>query len=249
MELEYKWFNINLSVTKIDTDFFMRRDFFFWAKSFLGFSNKESRGFVLMIPIFLSIGLLPTGIRVVKNQQAKQEFIRYQSNLDSLSRTEINLVSSPLPTFNSEDTVKSGRNQKQLESLNRIPFSEADSITLQIVPGIGQATAGRIIKHRENLGGFHSKKQLLEVYGVKEETAEAVWEFFEFEPGIFRKLKINAATQEELSRHPYISYGEAKVLIAFRNQHGDFVSSDDILKVKIFKSEWVQKIEPYLEFD
>jgi competence protein ComEA len=54
---------------------------------------------------------------------------------------------------------------------------------------------------------------------------------------------------DELAAHPYISYGEAKVLVAFRTQHGKFISSDDLLKIKIFKTEWVQKIKPYLSFE
>lgn len=229
--------------------FSMGRNFFYWAKSYLGFTNKESRGFVLLIPFLALLGILPDSVRYFKNQQAELTFEIYQSRLDSLKESGVTLMSSPLPTFNLADTVKPNRNQKQLETLNRILFSEADSITLQIVPGIGQATASRVIKYRENLGGFHSKKQLLEVFGIKEETADAVWEFFEFDPKIYRKIKINSAMIEDLASHPYISYGEAKVLIAFRNQHGAFSSAEDLLKVKIFKTEWIEKIKPYLEFD
>lgn len=227
----------------------MKKNFFFWVKSYLGFSRKESKGFVLLIPFFLIFGLLPSMIAFFKNRNAESTFIKYQSRLDSMENLGIKLVASPMPTFNPLDTVKVSRNQKQIESLNRIPFSEADSITLQIVPGIGQATAGRIIKYRENLGGFHSKNQLIEVYGVKEETAIAVWEFFDFDPQISRKLKINSAEIQDLAAHPYISYGEAKVLLAFRNQHGRFDSAEDLMKVKIFKVEWVDKIKPYLNFD
>ncbi|SEF99903.1 DNA uptake protein ComE [Algoriphagus boritolerans DSM 17298 = JCM 18970] len=229
--------------------FSMGRNYFYWAKAYLGFTNKESRGFVLLIPFLAVLGILPDMVRYFKNQQAELTFEIYQSRLDSLKVSGVALMSSPLPTFNPADTVKSSRNQKQLESLNRIPFSEADSITLQIVPGIGQATASRIIKYRENLGGFHSKRQLLEVFGMKEETSDAVWEFFEFDPKILRKIKINSAMIEDLASHPYISYGEAKVLVAFRHQHGAFNSAEDLLKVKIFKAEWVEKIKPYLEFD
>lgn len=215
----------------------------------MGFSGKESRGFIVLIPFLVLFGFAPAALRFLKNRAAEEEFKKYESRLDSLKSLTIELHSSPSPTFNPRDTVKTNRNQKQLENINRISFSEVDSITLQIVPGIGQATAGRIIKFRDNLGGFHSSSQLNEVFGVKPETAEAVWEFFEFDSHIFRKLTINAATLEELASHPYISYGEAKVLIAFRNQHGPYNSSEDLLKVKIFKSEWIQKIKPYLIFD
>jgi len=227
----------------------MRQTIFYWMKSYLGFSRKESKGFILLIPFLVLFGLLPNAIAYVKNLRAETAFTQYQTRLDSLKNLGIPLKSSPLPTFNPLDTVKSNRNQKQIGNLNRISFSEADSITLQIVPGIGQATAGRVIKYRENLGGFHSQSQLLEVYGVKEETVIAVWDFFDFEANIFRKINLNVATLEELAAHPYISYGEAKVLIAFRNQHGNFNSAEDLMKVKIFKVEWIEKIRPYLNFE
>jgi len=227
----------------------MRQTIFYWMKSYLGFSRKESKGFILLIPFLVLFGLLPNAIAYVKNLRAETAFTQYQTRLDSLKNLGIPLKSSPLPTFNPLDTVKSNRNQKQIGNLNRISFSEADSITLQIVPGIGQATAGRVIKYRENLGGFHSQSQLLEVYGVKEETVIAVWDFFDFEAKIFRKVNLNVATLEELAAHPYVSYGEAKVLIAFRNQHGNFNSAEDLMKVKIFKVEWIEKIRPYLNFE
>jgi DNA uptake protein ComE-like DNA-binding protein len=217
-------------------------------KSYLGFSRKESHGFLFLIPILISFGFAPSLIRFFKNQKAAQTYSTYLTRLDSLDKLQIRVVSSPNPTFNPQDTIKSSRNEKQLENLNRIPFSETDSITLQIVPGIGQASAGRIIKYRDNLGGFHHKDQVLEVYGIKVETAAAMWEFFEFDALIFRKIPINTVTLEDLSAHPYISYSEAKVLVAFRKQHGNFQSPDDLLKIKIFKSAWVEKIKPYLDF-
>lgn len=217
-------------------------------KSYLGFSRKESRGFLFLIPVLISFGLTPSVIRFFKDKKAEQTYSTYLTRLDSLEMLQVRILSSPKPTFNPQDTVKSSRNERQLENLNRIPFSEADSVTLQIVPGIGQATAGRIIKYRTNLGGFHSQNQVLEVYGVKEETAASLWEFFEFDALVFKKITINTATLEDLSAHPYISYSEAKVLIAYRKQHGKFQSAEDLLKIKIFKSAWVEKIKPYLDF-
>ncbi len=227
----------------------MKNNFFYWFKTYLGFSRKESTGFVLLIPILALLGFLPSLVELFKNKRAEAILEAYEGQLDSLRISGIKLVSSPLPTFNPNDTVNPSRSQKKIESLNRIFFSEADSITLQIVPGIGPATAGRIIKYRESLGGYYNQSQLLEIYGMKEETMEAIWEYFEFDPKVLRKMKINSLNPEELAAHPYISYGEAKVLFAFRNQHGPFGSSDDLLKIKIFKPEWISKIKPYLDFE
>jgi len=180
--------------------------------------------------------------------KAEDFHLQYLATIDSLQASGILLVSSPFPVFNLQDTVVKKSNSKQLENLNRIPFSETDSVTLQIVPGIGQSTASRIVKFRENLGGFHSKSQLSEVYGLKPETIDAIWEYFDFSSSIFEKVKINQIEVEALAKHPYFSYAEAKVLIAYRKQHGYFHTSDDLLKIRIFKQEWVDKISPYLDF-
>jgi DNA uptake protein ComE-like DNA-binding protein len=135
------------------------------------------------------------------------------------------------------------------ERIQRLPFSEADSVTLQIVPGIGALTAGRIIKHRERLGGFLQVKQLEEVFGLKPETIPVIWEYFDFDVVEPRRIPINQVTVQELATHPYISYQEAKVLLAYRIQHGPYGQLEDLLKIKIFKLAWVEKIGPYLRFE
>ncbi|WP_339755749.1 helix-hairpin-helix domain-containing protein [Algoriphagus aquimarinus] len=226
----------------------MRARFFYWLKVYLGFSTKESRGFVLLIPVLLLLIAFKTVFKDIRNGKAENFHVQYLATIDSLEASGIILVSSPFPVFAPLDTIIKKSNSKQIESLNRIPFSEADSVILQIVPGIGQSTASRIVKFRENLGGLHHKSQLTEVYGLKPETIDAIWEYFDFSPAIFKKLKINQIEADELAKHPYITYAEAKVLIAYRKQHGSFMAPDDFLKIRIFKQEWIDKIAPYLDF-
>ena len=228
---------------------FMKDQLFFWLKTNLGFSRKESRGFVLVVPILLLFSLSPNVLKYFKNQKANRLYDHYLNSLDSLERAGFSLVSSPLPTFNPQDTVRRSAASVVSNRINRLVFSEADSITLQIVPGIGAATAGRIVKYRERLGGFHSKDQLAEVFALKPEVIEGIWEYFEFDSKISRKIHINTLELEALAKHPYISYQEAKVIVAFRKQHGPYTSPDDLLKVKIFKKEWVTQLSPYLQFD
>ncbi|MFC5624149.1 ComEA family DNA-binding protein [Algoriphagus winogradskyi] len=227
----------------------MNARFFYWLKIYLGFSRKESRGFVMLIPVLLLLVLSTRILKELRNGAAEDFHLQYLATLDSLEASGVVLVSSPYPVFNPEDTIIKKSNEKQLDNLKRIPFSEADSVLLQIVPGIGQSTASRIVKFRESLGGLHSKNQLTEVYGLKPETIDAIWEYFDFSPAIFKKVKINQVEVDELGKHPYFSYSESKVLIAFRKQHGNFHSSDDLKRIKIFKEEWIDKISPYLDFD
>ena len=227
----------------------MRQRLFFWFKTHLGFSAKESRGFLLLIPFLLLLVGASQVLAWAKDRNAEKLYQHYLNQVDSLERAGVQLLSSPLPTFNPEDTLSRSHSAKVSDRIKRLPFSEADSVVLQIVPGIGALTAGRIIKHRENLGGYIQVDQLHEVFGLKPETIPVIWEYFDFDRVPPRRIEINTFPVEELAKHPYISYQEAKVLVAYRLQHGPYLQLDDLLKVKIFKADWVNKIGPYLDFE
>ncbi|WP_237563210.1 ComEA family DNA-binding protein [Algoriphagus kandeliae] len=163
--------------------------------------------------------------------------------VDSLTEKGFVLVDSPYPIQVPSDTSSFSN-----AGLKRIPFSEADSITLQVVPGIGPGLASRIIKFERALGGFNHPEQLNDIYGLKPEVANRIWEYFEFDGKIRNQIPINSIDVAELAKHPYVSYGQAKVLVAYRNQHGDFAGPEDLMKIKIFEKEWVEKLSPYLAF-
>ncbi|MCL6259356.1 helix-hairpin-helix domain-containing protein [Aquiflexum sp. TKW24L] len=226
---------------------------YFFLKSYLGFSKRESRGFVLVIPALLILYLIPSGYDWLLRKKNEENYLAYSAKIDSLIKAgwkpSLNNFESKLNSSET-DTIKKPNNYQKPKSpqLTKMTFTEADSIVLQIVPGIGQTMAGRVVKFRENLGGLYSKDQLLEVYGMTPEVMERVFEYFEFEPGIKDKILINQADVNSLAKHPYINYGTAKVIVAFREQHGPYRSSDDLLKIKIFNEEWVNRLKPYLEF-
>jgi DNA uptake protein ComE-like DNA-binding protein len=221
----------------------------FWSKTHLGFSAKESRGFLLLIPFLLALVAASQVLAWAKNQKASAIYRQYLHEVDSLEQAGFQLLVSPLPTFNVQDTITRSHSTKVAERIQRLPFSQTDSVLLQIVPGIGALTAGRIIKHREKLGGFIQIAQLNEVYGLKPEVIPLIWDYFDFDTVTIRMLSINRAPVEELSSHPYISYQEAKVIVAYRLQHGGYQKATDLLGIKIFKSDWVEKISPYLSFE
>jgi competence protein ComEA len=134
-------------------------------------------------------------------------------------------------------------------ALKAFDLNLADTTQLKTIKGIGTKLSARIIKYRDAIGGFVDVGQLKEVYGL--DTAvigilrEKAFITTEFRP---RKLQINASGEKELSAHPYFSGSAAKAIVAYRFQHGDFTSVDDLRKISALKSETIQKIAPYLEF-
>lgn len=114
--------------------------------------------------------------------------------------------------------------------------------------GVGPVLSARIESFRDKLGGFHSPEQLLEVYGIDAELAAKIYELFPFQAKITNRIKINEAAFKELVSHPYIGTGEAKVILAYRKQHGRYEAADDLLGIKLFTEAWVDRIAPYLSF-
>jgi competence protein ComEA len=137
--------------------------------------------------------------------------------------------------------------EKKVVKLEIIDINAADSLQLVNVFGVGPALSKRIRNYREKLGGYVSMDQLREVYGLDSlALIEIKKKFFlspEFVPS---QLDLNHGTIEELKKHPYIKRREAQAIINYRNQHGDFGSVDDLLKVQIVNPDWLEKVRPYV---
>ncbi len=126
-------------------------------------------------------------------------------------------------------------------------INEMDSTSLVNLYMIGEKLASRIAKFKEKLGGFYSLEQVKEVYGINDETYIKLLEQINSETGKFEKIQINIISKENLAKHPYFGKKMAEIVINFRNQHGNFETSDDLLKTKVINQEKLSKILPYLE--
>lgn len=60
--------------------------------------------------------------------------------------------------------------------LHLVNLNSADATTLETLPGVGPALAGRIVDWRETNGGFTSEEQLLEVSGIGPKVFEGLRE-------------------------------------------------------------------------
>lgn len=126
----------------------------------------------------------------------------------------------------------------------------ADTAQLKQISGIGKVLSERIVKYRNQLGGFINENQLKEVYHLDSITIARLLEhtFIEenFQPA---KININLATETELGKHPYVSYSDAKAIVTYRFQHGKFSTLEDLKKIVGVTSEEREKIKPYLIFE
>ncbi|MFT7032876.1 MAG: competence protein ComEA [Cyclobacteriaceae bacterium] len=148
------------------------------------------------------------------------------------------------PSFRKKTFKNTTYSEKVLMDLN---LAESDSLIK--IRGIGEVLSERIIKYRNSLGGFVSTDQISEVYGLKPEVIENILERYYVEAPLLTKVNLNEDSIKILAKHPYISYSLAKVVIAYKGQHGAYKSIEDIRKIKIMTDSLFNKLSPYLKVD
>lgn len=126
--------------------------------------------------------------------------------------------------------------------LNKV---SADSLTN--ISGIGPVLSERIVKFRNNLGGFISINQLNEVYGLEEKVIEEIGKNTTLDSLLIEPVDINNDSIKHISRHPYISFKLAKIIVAYKKQHGPYVEVEEIKNIKIVSDTLFMKLEPYLK--
>lgn len=129
-----------------------------------------------------------------------------------------------------------------------IEVNSADSARLTMIRGIGPSFARRITRYRERLGGFYSKEQLNEVFGIDEAKYAEIKDGIAVDGRHIIKLNINTATFDQLRRFPYLSFKQMNAILEYHNQHGDYEAVADLKNIAILDDGILRKIGPYLVF-
>jgi DNA uptake protein ComE-like DNA-binding protein len=143
------------------------------------------------------------------------------------------------------DSSKPKWKKKAFKKLN-IDLNTSDTLELVKLYGIGPSFARRIVKFRIELGGFHSKEQLMDVWGMDSTRYAGIESEILISGEQIQTININQATYEELKSHPYIKYQVAKAIVNYRNQHGLYKSFSGLGGIHLIDQDLLLKLEPYL---
>lgn len=128
----------------------------------------------------------------------------------------------------------------------QVELNSADSSELVKVYGIGPATARRILRYREKLGGFVSPEQLRDVAGIDSVRFEMIKDGVFADADVIRKIEINISSIIELRQHPYIDYYIAKAIVDRRIKKGAFSSPDELREIALIYDALFKKLRPYI---
>lgn len=154
----------------------------------------------------------------------------------------IHLDNEKVPEFSSTS-------EREVESLDfTLDINTASEAEWEFLPGIGPGYASRIVKFREQLGGFTTVDQISETWGLPDSTFQMIVPLLEIRTS-HRKIAINSCTIEELGKHPYIDWKRARLIIRYREQHGDYTDKSDVLRIQVFNEAWVDQWIDYVSFE
>ena len=141
------------------------------------------------------------------------------------------------------DSVKANYQPKIREG-EHVVLNTADTAQLKTVPGIGPYFARKIVQYGQRLGGYVSVDQLDEI----EDIPLDVKDYLVIENPSPRKLNVNQLSLNELRRHPYINFFQARAITDYRRLHGPLRSLDDLCLSKDFPREVIERLTPYVEY-
>ncbi|MBQ7421717.1 MAG: helix-hairpin-helix domain-containing protein [Prevotella sp.] len=174
----------------------------------------------------------------VKEYRRLEPYIRISSDYQPAST-----LVGERPTFSEKerDTVKYPVKIKPTE---HVVLNVADTSMLKKVPGIGSAWARRIVSYGERLGGYTDVIQLTEIDDFPEDALQ----YFVVSNPNPRKLNLNQLSLNQLRRHPYINFYQARTITDYRRLKGNLQSLDQLRLLKDFPPEAIERLAPYVEF-
>ena len=202
----------------------------------LGFSPKQAAAI---------IKYRNAGAEFRKPEDVKKLFVVDDERYEEL-KPFISIAELPKTEFNQAFEDKPKWEKPKYEPII-VELNTVDSATLVKVKGIGPFFARVIIEHREKLGGYRTKEQVLEVYGMDSAKYAAIQSQLTIDTSLCTQVNVNTATLKQLVRHPYINFNQAKAIVNYREQHGEYKQLDDLKKIHLINEESYAKMSSYLK--
>ena len=134
--------------------------------------------------------------------------------------------------------------QVKLKAGEHVVLNTADTTQLKMVPGIGSYFARKVVQYGERLGGYVSVDQLDEIENFPLDAKD----YLVIENAQPHKLNVNTLSLNDLKKHPYINFYQARAITDYRRLHGPLKSLQDLRLSKDVPPEAIARLTPYVEY-
>ena len=197
------------------------------------------------------LGLTTAQLDKLQAFRAAGKYVNSAGEFQRVTGISDSLLRRIAPAFRFPEWVKNKRKKSEQKTaaqhIEKQDINTATQEELMKIYGIGEGFSNRILKYKEKLQGFTYIDQVAEVYGLEKEVYERVAARFEVKtlPVIVKK-DLNAISRYDLSKIPYIKYGESNKIIGLRSEVGMFKHLDDLLQIEGFDEARIKRLALYL---
>lgn len=165
---------------------------------------------------------------------------RWRDSINSQQRDSTRLDTLPRYVSQKRDTI--------------LNLRTTDTTELKMIRGIGSYRAKQIIRYREQLGGFTTVEQLREVKALQtlwtdSLAGDSLLSHFFIDSVVVRPLQVNSMRVEQLQRHPYLSFEQAKAIYELRRRKIHLDKIEELQHLECFTNHELQRLSPYLSFE
>jgi len=222
----------------------------YWIIKTVGISKGEANALLILVPILLLAMIVPSIFR------------GYLTNHHSNHTTDLALLDSLLAQMErNQEKEAYSKNQARVIAYKIFDPNTATQELLE-VNGIPNYIVTRIISYRKKGGKFRKQKDLLKIYGMKEQLYESLVPYIKIKSpkkttttkhDYTSKRKkftiipfdINTADTSDLKQIRGIGSRLSFRLISFRDKLGGFVSTDQLYQVYGLKPDVVDSLLKY----
>lgn len=199
---------------------------------FFSYSKRERNGFfILFVIMVLLLGL-------------KHYLLNVHDYSEELAGT---IVLEGASVAEVSENLEVPKKEKAVVKIAKVSLNSLDPNEWSALKGIGPVLSNRIVKFNKLLGGYYSREQIREVYGIDSILFGQIEEHIELSSAPWRKIDINIATLDEVKKHPYLSAPKSKQILAYRDQKIRIESIQDLLNDQVISKQEFERIRNYLE--
>ena len=229
----------------------MKNRIHYYLRFILAYTHDEIKGIFVLFFMMGIYALYYIGNEYYSKEQEKLDFnpVAWEANYKAISPKSGGFKSGVgRKGWVDYGSYKSGGKESVVRRKQQaIDINTADSTAWVALNGIGPGFAKRIITYREKLGGFHQVDQLKEVYGLDSLWVKENKALLKVGTGVYRFLAINQVEWKDF-KHPYLPYGQSKVVLAYRKQHGVLKDFEALEKIQLLDLVAWKRLKPYLSF-
>src|SRR6185312_10720511 len=178
-------------------------------KDYFDFNKKQRNGIIVLLVIIMGMMAYLLVSDYLPPSPANVDLASFKADMTKVKN-------------NKHDTVKPTAQADTSSLKTAIEINSADTSELIKLPGITPKLALTMVHFRDALGGYYSKEQLTEVYGMTDAVYSAIVRNIEVDSTKVEKLNLNKTTEKDMTRHPYIHKKLAKAIYDYRKENGSF---------------------------